>query len=77
MKNDQLALEAAVQFARIQQILLDCRIVHLRADELARVRLFYAEAGLHPCAHQPHRTMPVSPRACDRNDKAMPLRATA
>jgi hypothetical protein len=77
MKNDQLALEAAAQFARIQQILRDCRIVHLRADELARVRLFYAEAGLHPHAHLPRRTMPAAPRACDRDEKAMPLRATA
>lgn len=59
MKNDHHALEAAVQFARIQQILRDCRIVHLRADELACIRLFYAEAGLHPRAHVPPGSMPL------------------
>jgi hypothetical protein len=74
MKNDQKTLDAAVQYARIQMILRDCRIVHLGAEELARVRLFYNDAGIHPKAHVPLYTTPAP---CDSPTGAVPLRATA
>jgi hypothetical protein len=74
MKNDQKTLDAAVQYARIQMILRDCRIVHLQPEELARIRRFYNDAGLHPKAHVPLLTKPAP---CDPQAGAVPLRTAA
>ncbi|HYD78963.1 MAG TPA: hypothetical protein VEC06_04080 [Paucimonas sp.] len=72
MKTAPDTLDLAVQYARIRQILRDCRAVHLSADEVARIRLFYTDAGLHPRAHVPSRSMPV---ACDIGRGAVSLRS--
>ena len=74
-KHDQHnQLEDAIQYARIRQILRDCRIAHMSDEELARVRLFYANAGLHPKAHVPLRSIP---QPCDIDHVATPLHLTA
>lgn len=66
--------DAAIQYARIRQILRDCRIAYLSDEELARIRLFYADAGLHPKAHVP---VHGAPKSSDTRQAATPLPTAA
>lgn len=74
MKIDHDNLDTATPCARIQRILRDCRIAHLSAEELARVRLFYTHAGVHAADELPLRSVP---RSCDPAVAAVPLSRTA
>jgi len=76
-KHDVANHDAAVQYARIRQILRDCRIAYLSDEELARIRLFYADAALHPKAHVPHVPSRSAPESCDTRHLATPLHIAA